>query len=77
MPEMNGFQFVNHYLEAFNKPTVATKIYILSSSNNPEDKREALNYHSIDSYLLKPMSFETANLIFFHDALCVLIVAPG
>lgn len=54
MPIWDGWQF----LEAFLKlPTSsASQIYILSSSNNDDDRSRAKVYGLLEHYLLKPIS---------------------
>ncbi len=54
MPIMDGWQF----LESFSKIKTAEKvhIYIVSSSQDPEDIERARNHKAVDSYVIKPVA---------------------
>jgi CheY-like chemotaxis protein len=54
MPIWNGWQF----LEEFTKIPIDQKIiiYILTSSNNPEDLKKAEGYNLRSNYLIKPIT---------------------
>lgn len=56
MPIWDGWQF----LDEFNKIPLEKKIviYILTSSNNPDDLKRAESYHLSDHYIIKPIELE-------------------
>jgi CheY-like chemotaxis protein len=59
MPLVNGFEFL-HYLDQLNlREMQRTKIVILSSSDDMEDRQKARQL-GIDMYLVKPV---TANIV--------------
>lgn len=56
MPVWDGWQF----LDEFTKIPIDTKviIYILTSSNNPDDFKKAETYNIAKNYLVKPIRLE-------------------
>jgi CheY-like chemotaxis protein len=56
MPIWDGWQF----LDEFTKIPIKTKvtIYILTSSNDPEDYKKAKKYNLLGNYLVKPISLD-------------------
>ena len=54
MPGMNGFQFLEQF-DASIAPSI--KIFMLSSSEQDDDKKKALSYDVVKEYLPKPMCF--------------------
>jgi CheY-like chemotaxis protein len=56
MPIWNGWQF----LDEFTKIPIEQQIviYILTSSNNPEDLKKAEEYNLHTNYLIKPITLE-------------------
>lgn len=61
MPVWDGWQF----LEEFTKIPINTKviIYILTSSNNPDDMKRAETYNMSEKYLVKPISLEELKIV--------------
>lgn len=61
MPIWDGWQF----LEEFTKIPINSKviIYILTSSNNPDDLIRAETYNMSNNYLVKPISLEELKTI--------------
>ena len=57
MPVMDGFQFLSEFQSAKNMQKEKVKIYILTSSNNPNDIEKAKNY-SVSGYINKPITKE-------------------
>jgi CheY-like chemotaxis protein len=45
MPVMNGWQFLNKYIELKSKIEKKIMIYVVSSSNNPDDFIQAKSIH--------------------------------
>lgn len=56
MPVLNGWEFLNKYLESF--PDRNDKILILSSSIDFNDKQKALEYEVISAFLEKPLTLD-------------------
>ncbi|HLP31967.1 MAG TPA: response regulator, partial [Bacteroidia bacterium] len=58
MPGMNGWEF----LDVFNRELWSffpdTKVVILTSSINPEDKRKSESYKNIIGFIHKPLNTE-------------------
>lgn len=62
MPEMNGFQFLQKLTDAeLMIPTV-----VLSSSINPEDKKEAMSFENVMEFVEKPLPLKWAKDHFSH-----------
>ena len=58
MPVMNGWQFLNRYIELKSKIKKEIIIYIVTSSNNPDDFIQAENMPEVTDYIIKPISRE-------------------
>jgi CheY-like chemotaxis protein len=58
MPVMNGWQFLNQYVEIKSKIKKKIVIYILSSSKNPDDFIQAQDIHEVTDYIVKPINRE-------------------
>ncbi|WP_232758553.1 response regulator [Flavobacterium sp. ALD4] len=58
MPVMNGWQFLNKYIELKSKIEKKIIIYIVSSSNNPDDFIQAQSIHEVTDYIVKPIDRE-------------------
>jgi CheY-like chemotaxis protein len=56
MPRMNGFQFVEKYKEFPSALIEKSKLYIVSSSNDPKDQQKASEYGIISEFITKPLS---------------------
>jgi CheY-like chemotaxis protein len=56
MPVMNGWQFLNKYIMLKSKIEKKVLIYIVSSSNNPDDLIQAKSINEITDYLVKPLN---------------------
>ena len=59
IPDMNGWEFLK--LFETNKANTKCNIYILSSSQNPNDEEAARKNSSINGYLSKPLTIEKIN----------------
>lgn len=56
MPVLNGWDFLNRYLEGF--PTRNDTILILSSSIDFQDRQRAKEYHIVNGFLEKPLTLD-------------------
>ena len=56
MPVLNGWEFLNKYLELF--PSRKDKIIILSSSIDFQDRQRAQEYDIVSGFLEKPLTLE-------------------
>ena len=63
MPVMDGFEFLSKYTEMDGLEKGKCKIYILTSSSDPNDLRRAKDFH-IAGYLNKPLTREKLLSIF-------------
>ena len=61
MPEMNGFEFLEH-LPSLEIHPMPSKIYLLTSSANPKDIEKAKQF-PIAGYLSKPLTQEMLTTI--------------
>lgn len=55
MPILDGWQFLDEYTKAVDKPAYA-RVYILSSSLDPRDRERAEKHPLVDGFLTKPIS---------------------
>jgi len=55
MPVMNGWQFLEAFLD-LNYPKKAVTIYICTSSVNPKDYEMYKKFSTVSGYLVKPLS---------------------
>ncbi|WP_029596808.1 response regulator [Flavobacterium sp. ACAM 123] len=58
MPVMNGWQFLKKYVELKSKIEKKIIIYVVTSSNNPDDFIQAKSIQEVSDYLVKPISRE-------------------
>ena len=56
MPIMNGWQFVEKYKMLFGKEKPASKLIILSTSQNPDDKEKSKSLELVDGFENKPLT---------------------
>lgn len=55
MPVMDGFEFLDEF-DRNSKCRQHTKVFILTSSNQDEDRKKALSYSCVKGYFDKPLS---------------------
>ncbi len=64
MPGMNGWECLDKIRKLLsNYQGTLPKIYIISSSINPEDKKRALSFECTTGYLTKPIAIDTLQKI--------------
>lgn len=64
MPTMNGFEFMDNFNLMDETIKKHTRVFMLSSSLNPEDIERAIRYEHVDTILEKPLSVDQlGNLI--------------
>jgi CheY-like chemotaxis protein len=56
MPVMNGWLFLNRYIKLKSEIEKKIMIYIVSSSNNPDDVIQAKSILEVTDYLIKPIN---------------------
>jgi CheY-like chemotaxis protein len=66
MPIWDGWQF----LDEFNKMPLSNSVivYILTSSNDPDDLKRAETYHLSKNYLIKPIPIDQLTNVFEKSA---------
>ncbi len=69
MPVMDGFEFLEEF-EKTNKCTKHTKVFMLTSSTQDEDRSAAFKYSCVKGYFDKPLTIEHVHEIisFFEKA---------
>ena len=55
MPQLTGWDFIDHFDEIFSKNKHKPCLCILSTSNHPEDIAKAKNYPCVEEYWIKPL----------------------
>jgi CheY-like chemotaxis protein len=63
MPIMNGWEFLEKLSKAKNEITMHYKLYILSSTINPDDKKKAKNNPLVSGFLSKPLTKEHLEML--------------
>ncbi|WP_340199571.1 response regulator [Ascidiimonas sp. W6] len=64
MPIMDGWQFLEHFVQ-FRKPLKKSiTLYIVSSSINPKDIEKANELESISGYIIKPVKPKDLEVLF-------------
>lgn len=58
MPRMNGYEFLKEYEKFDSSFKSAIRIFMLTSSPNPDDRTNSLAFSEVTDYLIKPLSPE-------------------
>ncbi len=58
MPVMSGWEFLDEYQKIKASFGAQVRIFILSTSNNPDDFKRAKTYPDVEEYLVKPLSIK-------------------
>jgi response regulator of citrate/malate metabolism len=53
---MHGWQFLNKYIILKSKIKKRVSVYVVTSSNNPEDFIQTKSIHEVIDYLVKPIN---------------------
>lgn len=67
MPQMNGFEFLEEYINLPITLIDTCKIYILSSSIDPLDSEKGKNYTVVTGHLSKPLAHHNINNLLFKE----------
>ena len=59
MPIMDGWDFLDEFTQI--KPSRTIKIYIVTSSVDPEDIRKSTRYTEVTDYIIKPITQDALN----------------
>ena len=60
---MDGIQFINQFIKLFEKTAIKSKLVVLTSSINPEDKKVVSKLSREILFLNKPLTNESLALI--------------
>ncbi len=63
MPVMNGWDFLEEFEKSKDSLPYMPRIFILSSTVDPEDYSRAKAYTSVENFISKPLSKESLDLI--------------
>ncbi|MBI4945234.1 MAG: response regulator [Bacteroidetes bacterium] len=63
MPIMDGYQFINEFEKISNPFKDNTKVFVLTSSMNPNDFEKLKKYPRIEKYVNKPLTETLLNSI--------------
>lgn len=66
MSIMNGWEFLDKLSKAKNEITMHYKLYILSSTINPDDQKKAKSNPLVSGFLSKPLTKEHLNMLAFE-----------
>ena len=58
MPVMDGFQFMDEFVDLLPGLNKEIKVYLVSSSIDPMDMKRARRIDAISDYLVKPLKSE-------------------
>ena len=64
MPEMDGFEFIQHFEDKFAAENPETKIIVITSSQRENDKAKSLAFKSVRGFIQKPLTEEKIESIF-------------
>jgi CheY-like chemotaxis protein len=56
MPEMDGFEFIEHFEEQFFSAHPASNLLVLTSSISEKDRQKAMRYQSVSDFIQKPLT---------------------
>lgn len=59
MPRMSGFEFSDAFHNLYPELKGDARLYMVSSSINPEDQQRAAEHPAVEGFLHKPVSRET------------------
>ena len=68
MPMMTGWEFLDEYLQLETKGPSQTRVYIVSSSVDPQDLLKINDYKQVRNYILKPVTAEDLEKIIAAEA---------
>ncbi len=63
MPEMDGWEFMEHFKQLNDEVKGKCKVFILTSSLNPIDIEKSKTYSEIKGFASKPLTTEILNFI--------------
>lgn len=63
MPTMSAWEFLQQFEKLDQEITGCFKVFILSSSADPMDKKHALQQKHVVDYITKPLTIDTVNSI--------------
>jgi CheY-like chemotaxis protein len=66
MPILDGWGFLQEYAKNKNNLKFNTKIFVLSSSINPDDKEKAEENANVDQYIYKPLTTSSLQSLQFN-----------
>ncbi|WP_247233399.1 response regulator [Telluribacter sp. SYSU D00476] len=69
MPIMNGWDFLDEFSARFEELFPETKICMLTSSVDPQDKLQAYYYSSVITFISKPLFLEEIRQLRHHTCL--------
>lgn len=55
MPEIDGFSFLKNFIELPEKIKSKSKIVVLTSSNNAQDREQAFSFTNVIQFITKPL----------------------
>jgi CheY-like chemotaxis protein len=64
MPIMDGWQFLEHFIQIERPAHKTITLYIVSSSINPKDIEKAGSLESISGYIIKPVKPKELEILF-------------
>lgn len=68
MPIMDGWDFLENFIEIKNTFGKKIVLYVVSSSINPVDLERAKSYELVSDYLIKPITFSELENIFRRNS---------
>ena len=63
MPDMDGFGFLEKFIQLPKHIQDMAKVVVLTSSSNQTDKKRAESYSSVTNFLSKPLSVEALSIL--------------
>ena len=63
---MNGWEFLQNFIQIKNNFGKVITLYVISSSINPVDIERAKSFSEVHDYIIKPITLQDLEAI-FHD----------
>jgi CheY-like chemotaxis protein len=68
MPEMDGFEFIEHYEELYFSGHPDSLLMVITSSVSERDRQKAMQHKSVSRFLHKPLTVSTLEEIAIQGA---------
>ncbi|MGB0429779.1 MAG: response regulator [Bacteroidia bacterium] len=64
MPELDGLELIKILESKIENPLRNSKVYVVSSTLNQKDKKDATSFKTVDLFIEKPIPFDKVSRLF-------------